>query len=536
MLLTPLATALGAVGELGASRATLEEVLSLLGPEQAELRARVVGFIALVDHMRGHHHSATELLETALAGLPDHVSRERAELTYQLAWDHSYRSEYIEMAARARAAHGFARELGDRPLIAGAAGLLALADYNLSEIDGARVAFDEGVGTVAGLEDAELGGRLDALVLLGWVGHALERFEEGLLTLARGVEICRATGQGHFYVPMVLGQGMIRATQGDLGTGAELAADAEDVARLSNNSQWLTWALTLRSFIAALAGDVPTALSTEMEAVDKDVSHHYYSILARCYLAAAHLEAGEPDRCVEEILSACEGPELPPIERPFRAHIYEILGRAELARGQVDDAAAWAERAHRAVANVPLGGHRAEALRAKAGAALGRGDSRSAACLAGAAAREAARAGRALDLGRSRLLRGSALAAAGARGEAIGELDEARRTLAACGARRLEDAAAWELRRLGRRVSRVGRPKHADEANQLSARELEIARLVSAGKTNREIASELFLSEKTVEGHLTNGLRQARYLASGSGRQQHWRHAPPSSSPDRLWA
>jgi DNA-binding CsgD family transcriptional regulator len=38
----------------------------------------------------------------------------------------------------------------------------------------------------------------------------------------------------------------------------------------------------------------------------------------------------------------------------------------------------------------------------------------------------------------------------------------------------------------------------------LSARELEVLRLVAAGKSNREIASALVISEHTVRRHLQN--------------------------------
>jgi len=36
----------------------------------------------------------------------------------------------------------------------------------------------------------------------------------------------------------------------------------------------------------------------------------------------------------------------------------------------------------------------------------------------------------------------------------------------------------------------------------LTARELEVAQLVAAGKSNREIASILFLSDRTVQNHV----------------------------------
>ena len=43
-----------------------------------------------------------------------------------------------------------------------------------------------------------------------------------------------------------------------------------------------------------------------------------------------------------------------------------------------------------------------------------------------------------------------------------------------------------------------------DDAHGLSTRELEVLREVAAGKTNREIAKELVVSEHTVARHLQN--------------------------------
>ena len=38
----------------------------------------------------------------------------------------------------------------------------------------------------------------------------------------------------------------------------------------------------------------------------------------------------------------------------------------------------------------------------------------------------------------------------------------------------------------------------------LTGREREIAELVAAGRTNREVAAQLVLSERTIEAHLRN--------------------------------
>jgi DNA-binding CsgD family transcriptional regulator len=42
----------------------------------------------------------------------------------------------------------------------------------------------------------------------------------------------------------------------------------------------------------------------------------------------------------------------------------------------------------------------------------------------------------------------------------------------------------------------------------LTPQELQIARLVADGMTNREVAASLFLSPKTIESHLQNAYRK----------------------------
>jgi ATP/maltotriose-dependent transcriptional regulator MalT len=78
---------------------------------------------------------------------------------------------------------------------------------------------------------------------------------------------------------------------------------------------------------------------------------------------------------------------------------------------------------------------------------------------------------------------------------------------------RLEcDAAAAVFRELGAQpdLERLLAAKTKDEAapearpHGLTARELQVLRLVATGKTNKNIATELFLSEKTVDRHLSN--------------------------------
>ena len=100
------------------------------------------------------------------------------------------------------------------------------------------------------------------------------------------------------------------------------------------------------------------------------------------------------------------------------------------------------------------------------------------------------RLGARYDTARCRVLLGRALRAAGDEESAVTELSAARRLLAELGARPAEREAAALIR--------------PTLPRGLTAREVEVLRLVAAGRTNPEIATLLVLSEKTVGRHLSN--------------------------------
>jgi len=101
---------------------------------------------------------------------------------------------------------------------------------------------------------------------------------------------------------------------------------------------------------------------------------------------------------------------------------------------------------------------------------------------------------------------GVALAAAGERELALERLTSAHRLARKLGARPLAAEAAREVSELG---GQLGSRAAADaDGAGLSRRELEVVRLLSVGRTNREIAQELFLSRRTVDMHVRNILRK----------------------------
>lgn len=176
-----------------------------------------------------------------------------------------------------------------------------------------------------------------------------------------------------------------------------------------------------------------------------------------------------------------------------RARLLPAAVEILLAAGDIDAARAAADELAAIAARRDVAALRALAAQAQGAVLLAAGDARSAL----PALREALSVWQDVDsvydIARSRTLIGLASRTLGDADTAKMELDAARAIFQQLGAR--PDLARIEELRQARRPGAPG---------GLSAREIEVLRLVAAGKTNRQIASDLCISERTVERHVSN--------------------------------
>jgi DNA-binding CsgD family transcriptional regulator len=97
------------------------------------------------------------------------------------------------------------------------------------------------------------------------------------------------------------------------------------------------------------------------------------------------------------------------------------------------------------------------------------------------------------------------------RRKARAHLRSAFRLFDELGARLRADQAQVELRASGERLRARGTAK----SESLTPQELQIARFVATGATNKEVAEQLFLSPRTVDAHLRNVFRKFGFTSRG---------------------
>jgi DNA-binding CsgD family transcriptional regulator len=139
-------------------------------------------------------------------------------------------------------------------------------------------------------------------------------------------------------------------------------------------------------------------------------------------------------------------------------------------------------------------------------------------------------------LGGALLRAAEAALALGDRDGAAERLQRAASLAAELGAGPLGEQVTWLARRARIRLAGDDAPEDPAGALGLTEREIEVLRLVAAGRSNREIAGELFISPKTASVHVSNILGKLNVASRGEAAAvaHTLRLFDPVDSPDSL--
>jgi DNA-binding NarL/FixJ family response regulator len=522
-LVAPMGMALAAAGRLPEARDALLEAVGLV-PSDDPARPLLVAGCALMENLLGLHDAARRRLEAELPGAP---SESATPLLCALAVTATFPQDTQAMRTWAARALETVRQRPARSPLSGAAalahGIAAVGALWEGDPSDAARQVESGLAEWEDMPDEAILAWPNSVWALGYALVLLERFEPCLAVTGRGLRALREARLGHMIAPLSTLQGMALTDTLDLEVSAELIEIAEETSRLGGLTYQLQWALWIRSALAAVRGDAAEVRRIEGECrpmVEALAEDDLIRPTGLCNLAA-HRADEDPERCIREMTEAA-GSDLERLDPTWSTWLLLVLVRAALALGRTADAEHWAGviESRAAEFELPVGISRGKTARAEV--ALAHGDAEAAAELALEAAAEQERMRALIDALPSRICAGRALAAAGREEEAKAEL---RRVVAEAERRtawRFRDSAAAELRRLGVRLP-TGDGRRAGDPEELTEREREIAALVADGRSNKQVAAALFLSEKTIEHHLSRvyaklGVRSRTELAAAFAR------------------
>lgn len=501
------ARALAAAGLFADSRTTLLEAMPSVPEHSSALSTAVATAAARVERFLGRYDEAHDGLERALRHLPTAESPESVDLLIEMTLNEFYRSKYAAMRDWAVQAVHVAETLGDPLLLAAALAMPALAEALTGGIAAARTHRARAAALVDGLSDDELAPRLDAAAWLAAAELYLDLYAEADAHAGRALALAQAVGRGN---PFGLYQILPRVwyVRGKLGEAADFLDGAIEAARLLGTPPGLVGNLFNRSVVAVAVGDIDLAYSTAEEAaqLSSELGGGFVDAWAAVRLASVLLEVRQPERAVQLLLERAGGEDLALIPGGWRVYCLDLLTRSWLAIDRRDEAVRAAQRAETTAATLQLPLASAWADRAQARRALAEDDAGHAADLALTSALAAGAVGAPIEAALSRALAGRALAVDGQRARAIAEYSGAAATFDGCGALYFRASVERELEKLGQRHQRQRRRGGVGVLgiDALTHRELEVAQLVVDRRTNHEIATELYLSQKTVETHLSN--------------------------------
>lgn len=344
--------------------------------------------------------------------------------------------------------------------------------------------------------NANIGG---AAILWGEYADARRRLERAF-DLAEGDQYLRPRGTF-----------MSLLVELDWLTGNWERLDARVDALLGDNGDLmvLSDAFRVSAALHGVRGDRSVAEEKLREALERAVQagHFADTILASAALGQLLLSAGRS----EDALAATTEPMRTLRTRRawiWAANVAPVRVEALVATGSIEESQRLVSEFEAGLSGCDAAAPLAALATCQASLLRGRGESARAAAAFDQAADAWERLPRPYDAWLVRERQAECLLAADQPHEALDLLGKVHRGLSELGARNDADRVARRLREHGVQVSLPWRGGRRGYGDQLSPRELDVARLVAAGQTNRQIAEALSRSPKTVSSQLRSAMRK----------------------------
>ena len=410
--------------------------------------------------------------------------------------------EHAELAAT------LALELGDKGLAAEALGSRLLPETLLGR-EAAAATAERALALQEAANDRRiLGQPLLAGAVHWWWTDQLQRARETVVKLLeRSSELGDESSAP--YVLVLLGQ--IECVLGELDSALSRSLEGQEAAEQSGQHTLSAYHVALEGLVEALRGREERARTATALALERvpDTGGRPAELLSAGALGHLELSIGAPEAAVERLEPSVAFVRREDIAEPAATRFVVDQIEALIELGRRDEAVELLDWYEGNARRLERASALAACLRCRGLLAAQAGTMEDAIGAYEEALEWHARVDVPLDRGRTLLALGAAQRRVKRRREARETLEEALGVFERIGAALWAERARSELRRISGRAASPGALTPAEE---------RVAGLVAAGKTNREVAAALFLSERTVEGHLSHvfgklGVRSRTELA-----------------------